>query len=102
MSGQMRLRAADALVAPAVAETVANLDLGPADAGTVRLTERLAAEIDSADPAMRATVLDRLGPRLLSCLEALGASPRARAQLGKGGTPRGGGKLDQLRAARSA
>lgn len=121
-----KLQAVDNLLAPAVAETLAALTVGDEDAGAVRLAERYAATIDAAarlaadlaavpvdeDTARQVyalskrveaqTVLAELGPKLLACLESLGATPAARARL-KGGSTNGSrpsSKLDELRARR--
>lgn len=107
-----QLRSVDDLLAPAIAETVANLDTAPEDAGAVRLAERYAAQIDEAatiaaeladisvDDENDArqlhalskrveaqAVLAELGPKLLTTLESLGATPKARAVVSKGGKP---------------
>lgn len=104
-----RLRPADDLIAPAVAETIGNLTISPEDAGAVKLAERYAAAIDEATHLSAAaselldaaagddqllkrvaklaaqveakTVLRELGPQLQSVLESLGATPRARVQM---------------------
>ena len=89
------LRDADDLLLPQVQHTIAQLELRPEDSAAATLAERYAAAID-ADPEQ----LRDLGPRLLTCLVELGATPRARATAGKGGAS-GGGRLAQLRAARS-
>lgn len=46
--------------------------------------------------------LATLGPKLHDVLTSLGASPKARVSLGKGGTARGASKLDRFNAKRSA
>ena len=126
-----RIRPVDGLVKPAVAVTLEKLGLTDADKAAARLAERYAAAIDDAavtaadladlaadvDPGDAAThkrlaaltarveahqVLVDLGPRLLACLESLGASPKARAALRKGGGQGGGGKLQGIREARGA
>src|SRR5258707_6084763 len=93
------LRDAGELLAPAVAGTVAALTLTAADAAAVKLAQRYAAAIDDADN--RAEVLEKLGPKLLAALEALGATPAARARL-KEGKATGGGKPSGLQALREA
>lgn len=90
------LRDANDLLLPQVRHTIAQLELRPEDSAAATLAERYAAAID-ADPEQ----LRDLGPKLLACLVELGATPRARATSGKGGAS-GGGRLAQLRAARSA
>lgn len=127
----MSLQPADRLVAPAVAETLAALELSPQDAGAARLAEVYAKAldragaieaqadkvlrlVDSEDPelaelvsALKAklsaqTTLATIGPKLHDLLGSLGATPKARAAIVKGGAPRGRSKLDQLREARGA
>jgi hypothetical protein len=92
------LRDAGELLGPAVAETVAALTLTPADGAAVKLAQRYAAAIDTAESPGEA--LERLGPKLLAALESLGATPAARARLkeGKGS----GGKPSGLQALREA
>jgi hypothetical protein len=69
------------------------------DGGTVMLARYLAAAIDEAPDPIAA--LERLGPKLLAVLEALGMSPRARATAAKGATGGPvGNPLDELRARR--
>lgn len=101
MAGSGRLRSADELISPDVAETVAKLaDLTAADAAAVKLARRYAAAIDQAGPECAAEVLDKLGPKLLACLEALGATPRSRAARKGGVSGPGQGKLAAIRQAR--
>lgn len=45
------------------------------------------------------TTLATIGPKLHDVLGSLGATPKARASLGKGGAPGGSGKLGKLREA---
>jgi hypothetical protein len=90
------LRSADELLAPAVTETLARLDLGPEHAAVAALAAQYAAAIDRAkDPAW---AMRWLGPLLLDSLAALEATPASR----KAARPvqQGASKLDQLRAAR--
>lgn len=119
------LRDAADLLAPAVAETVAALQVAPEDAAAVRLAQRYAATIDRAAEiaadldeippedydteklirALRAkveaqAVLAELGPKLLAALEALGATPAARAKLKAGGAPSAPSRLEALRQTR--
>jgi hypothetical protein len=96
----MRVRSADDLIAPAVTQTIQMLPLAPEDHAAAALAQRYAAAIDSSDDP--AGALEQLGPRLLAVLESLGASPKARAQITKGNTTGGQGKLAALRAARPA
>ncbi len=95
------LRDAGELLAPAVAGSVAALTLTPADSAAVKLAQRYAAAIDSADET--AETLEKLGPKLLAALESLGATPAARARLREGrasGKP--GDKPGGLQALREA
>jgi hypothetical protein len=125
------LRDADELLAPAVAATVGALQLtDDRDAAVVRLTQRYAAAIDlAADLAAEAdqvqldpddpighiqlsrlaaqveavAVLGTLGPKLLAALQALQATPAARARRKGGGGDRAEpNRLQALRAARRA
>jgi hypothetical protein len=64
---------------PAVATTLANLKLEPEDAAIAQLARVFAAAIDHLSPAEQATLLRHLAPGLIRVLEALGATPRARA-----------------------
>lgn len=93
-------RAADELLSPAVAETLAALDLKPEDEATAQLARRYAKVIDEArDPAWACRWLS---PLLLDALCALGATPAARHAMTKGQrqAPAGSGGLAALRAAR--
>lgn len=131
--GSWRLRPADDLIVPAVAEALSKVaDLTPADVAARRLAARYAAAIDgAADLAALAdqaaerldsddvtgrqmlarlarqveaqAVLDSLGPKLLAVLEALGATPRARAARkgGAGGGSNVPGKLAAIRGSRA-
>lgn len=126
------LRDADELLAPALTETLAQLTLAHADAAVVKLTERYAAAIDHAaelaaavdaagealdpdDVASRVqlarlaaqveaqAVLGAFGPKLLAALQALGATPAARAKRRtEGGGSAGPNRLQALREARRA
>lgn len=101
--GNGRIRPADDLLLPAVHETIAKLTLTPEDTAAATLAEHYARTIDAAGgELLEAEVLKELGPKLLACLEALGATPRARALLRKG-VPGNGGKsaLQEIRNARA-
>lgn len=92
------LRPADELLSSAVGATLGALTLGPEDGAASRLARTLAEAIDQAED--RQDALERLGPKLLACLDALGATPAARARL-RGGVPtRAENRLAALRAAR--
>jgi hypothetical protein len=94
------LEAVDNLLGPAVAETVAALTTTLEDKAAVQLAKRYAATIDEAED--RAEAMEKLGPKLLTVLESLGATPASRARL-KGGAPsRAESRLQTLRAARGA
>ena len=95
----MALRDASELLWPAVAETLASLDLAPEHASAKKLAQRYAQVIDEhRDPAW---AMRWIGPLLLDALEQLGATPAARAR-GKGGKPADApvSQLAKLRAAR--
>lgn len=77
------LQDADRTLTAAVALTLDALQLAPGDAAAKRLATRYAAAIDAAEN--HAEALDKLGPKLLATLEALGATPQARAKQAKGG-----------------
>lgn len=85
----------------AAADTITALELAPEDAAAVRLTQKYAAEIDNAEDS--AAALERLGPKLLAVLDALGATPQARARLKNGQPPDAKpSRLTHLRATRGA
>ncbi len=93
------LQDAARLLKPAVADTIAALDLKPEDTAAAVLARRYAKAIDDGD----GDALSWLGPKLLAVLEQLGATPAARAKLK--GRPAPDGKpnrLSQLRDARRA
>jgi hypothetical protein len=93
------LRDAGELLVPAVTGTVAALTLTDADDAAVKLAQRYAAAIDTAESPGEA--LERLGPKLLAVLESLGATPAARARL-KEGKDAGNGRPSGLHALREA
>jgi hypothetical protein len=126
------LQDADRTMSAAVALTLDALKVAPEDAAAKRLAQRYAAAIDAAERAQwlaekaldeipaddvmgRAYIqtlaakvevkelLDRLGPKLLAALEALGATPQARARL-RGAQPADAkpNRLGQLRQAHGA
>ncbi len=89
--------------------SITALDLTPADHGAARLAREYADLIDNAigdghrDDADRAWALRWIGPLLLDTLEALGATPAARARLKDPKTTQAPeSPLDKLRAARAA
>lgn len=127
------LRDASELLAPAVTAAISALTLTDADTATVKLAQRYADAIDQAAIAQELAdraldridagdlnarlyvqalaakveakeLLDKLGPKLLAVLEALGATPAARAAIARKGKPADGqpNRLAQLRAAREA
>jgi len=96
-----KLRSTDALLKPAVSAAIGALGLDAEDGGAARLAELYAAEIDDSPEEARAEALERLGPRLLTVLDALGATPKARKAVGNG-APVSGGAMERLRAARSS
>lgn len=107
----MALTSADRLMAPAVATSLASLDLADEDSAAAKLAERYATELDQAaaiathaDRVLRLatetgdedlieqvqalrnrltarTALENLGPKLEVLLNDLGATPMARAKL---------------------
>jgi hypothetical protein len=98
--GEQVLRAVDDMLGPAIAETIAALELGPEHAAAVKLAERYAKCIDRAQDVGYAARW--IGPLLLDALDALGATPVARARLDKGQKQRPAGHswLDEMRQAR--
>lgn len=129
MAREGGVQSVDRLLAPAVDDSLAALDLDPVDAALAKVAEKYAREIDGAaaaagqadrvlreiddDPdlselvgALKAklayrSALENLGPKLVAVLDALGATPKARASASKGGAPRGPSKLATLRATRA-
>lgn len=126
-----RLRDASELILPDVVAAVAELErsgrLRPEDAAAAKLAKRYARLIDTAaelafgledlateHPDHEAMVeallakihgsltLDRLGPKLLAALDAIGATPKSRG-VGRGvsGGAKPGGKLQGLRDSRA-
>lgn len=108
------VRDAAGLLEPAIAGTIAALDLDSADAAAVKLAEQYAATIDGAgrhctectDPDCKresnSWAMRWIAPLLLDALAQLGATPAARARL-KGGKPADApeNQLAKLRAARN-
>ncbi len=93
------LRDANKLLQSAVADTIGALDLTSKDAGAVRLAHEYASAIDLC--CSNPEILEKLGPKLLACLESLGATPAARARMKGGKTPDAKpSELAKLRAAR--
>jgi hypothetical protein len=102
------LRDTSELMWPAVAETLATLELGSEHAAAARLAKRYAQLIDEL-PAnaprgqpSQAWALRWIGPLLLDALTELGATPAAKAAMAKKGTPPPGqdDPLARLRARR--
>jgi hypothetical protein len=112
---QWRVRDASELIYPAVQETLASLGLLAEDSAAKKLAQQLARVIDSQDGHCRGCADDEcrrsqtsawamrwLSPLLMDTLEALSATPRARAAQSKGqkpNEPKPGG-LAALRAAK--
>jgi hypothetical protein len=71
------VRLVDGTLAAAVSSAVAHLELTPADDAAVRLTLHYAEALDAGGG------VEKLGPALLRCLQQLGATPMARAEIGK-------------------
>lgn len=105
MSNKRQLRSADDLLSPALSATIAEVPhLRPSDAAVVRLAVLYAEAIDGAEPDERDKALAVLGPRLLQALDALNATPKARAARAgarQEGPSHGVGQLAALRAARA-
>lgn len=106
MAGR-NMRDVGELLWPAVAETLATLELGSEDAGAKKLAQRYAQVIDQHDD--QAWAVRWIGPELLRALDALGATPDARARIRS--MTKGGGdsaanaaptRLDQLRQSRAS
>lgn len=96
----MAVRDAAETLAAAVTESVSALGLSAADRAAGRLASELAQAIDAAPAAERPKLVARIGPSLLRCLEQLGATPRARAEVGtKMDGRRHDSELSRLRAA---
>jgi hypothetical protein len=76
------LRDTSELMWPAVAETLATLELGSEHAAAARLAKRYAQVIDEARD--QGWAMRWIGPLLLDSLTALGATPQAKAALAKG------------------
>lgn len=119
------LASTDRQLLPSVLAALGGLELADEDQAVAKLAEHYAREIDRADAiaaqadrvlreidgdeeaaelvaALRAklgarSALESLGPKLLAALESLGASPRARAAVRKGGVVNGSGKLAKFR-----
>lgn len=92
---------------PAVAETLASLELDPEYSGAKKLAQRYAQVIDQHDD--QAWAVRWIGPELLKALDALGATPDAKARIHaitKGGGDSAGNaaptRLDQLRQSRAS
>jgi len=90
------LRDADKLLAPAVERTLGELRLGTVDDAVATLAQRYAAAIDTDEEG---DALTDLGPKLLAALQALQATPAARAKR-KEAPVRGESRLQAIRAAR--
>lgn len=109
------LRDTSDLLWPAVQETLAALGLGSEDAAARKLAQRYAQVIDGLPDRGSERAHDQawglrwIGPELLKVLDALGATPEARARIAR--SAKGGGdkpadaapsQLDRLRASRAA
>lgn len=102
----MPLRDASELLYPAVYATVMSLDIDREgkDAAAAKLALRMARVIDETTDPKQSGVLWHLGAELLKVLEALGATPAARAAIKKPAKPADAkpNGLAKLRAARGA
>ncbi|MEU7817070.1 hypothetical protein [Pseudonocardia sp. NPDC049154] len=127
MSGKRQIRAVPtpkgAKLTESVRETVEKLTLNPEDVAVAQLAVEYAETIErAADLAEEAanlpydpdtavmvarlkqrveahTVMADVGPKLLAALDALGATPKARAAAGKPAPASGGSALAKLRGA---
>lgn len=83
----------------AVRESAQGLPLAPSDRATLALACAYADTIDAAPET-----IDTIGPKLLTCLESLLMTPRARAAVMKNAQDehRPSSPLDELRARRNA
>lgn len=87
----------------AVQTTLDALILEPADTGAAELARKYAAAIDDLAPDDMPRLIGTIGPSLLRALEALGATPAARAKVAGNLTgPRQLSPLEKLRADRAA
>lgn len=94
-----RLQAVDNLLTPAVQDALKALQpVAPEDHAVRRLALRYARAIDNGGT----DELETFGPKLLSALSALGATPAARAKLKGGAATRAKSRLQALREARQA
>lgn len=87
------------MLGPAVRSTISALELEAVDDAVVRLAISYADVIDANDNP--AWAMRWIGPELLACLTALGATPAARAAIktGPAASPKTGDWLTTLRAA---
>lgn len=77
-------------------DSLTDAELLPRDGAAVRLAQRYAAELDDGD----GDTVDRLGPKLLAVLTALGMSPAGRGVKGGNGGDGVRSRLDELRERR--
>lgn len=99
--GKLTLAPEDVALAALAVEYARTIDRAAAiaaDAAKVEVTEETADVLDALRKrvAAHAAVSD-LGPKLLAALTALGATPRARAAVGKPAPPAGPSRLAALR-----
>jgi hypothetical protein len=97
-----RPRPVEHTLSGAVAETVGALDLGPEDAAAVRLAAAYATAVDALDDDRLPGLIGTIGPSLLRCLEQLGATPKARAEVGLRVDRGRSGRLTELDRLREA
>lgn len=101
--GELALRSEDAAVAALAVEYAETIDRAaelaraaealPYDPDTAVMVARLKTRVEAH------TVMAEVGPKLLAALDALGATPKARAVVGK---PASGGAKSKLAALREA
>lgn len=77
----MAIQSADRTCIGALALTLDALSLGDEDRAAIELARTLASALDAAVSAGDNALVDKLAPRFLASLEALGATPRSRAGL---------------------
>lgn len=104
--GQLSLQPEDAAVQALAVEYAETIDRAaelaekaaeiPYDPDTAQMVARLKQRVDAH------VVMADLGPKLLAALDALGATPKARAATGKPAPPSGPSRLAALRAEVSA
>jgi len=97
------LRDADHQLGPALERTLGELRLARIDDAVATLAQRYAQAIDDTPEGTTTEVLANLGPKLLATLQAMHATPAARARVKSGGgVVASPNRLQNLRATRRA